>query len=196
MQIGQAISPWYDVYLESEYGNDIPTGTEEREYPLAILLPVVTQLVFPAEVIQVKLDSTTESTPELEFANKQIKIQDFKLPRWQGVYNDIIQQNTCPLDNILAILSIFKENIVASCGIIGTTPSEARFHSLMSLVDEFDFDKLRDFIARELGMQIVIINGLEHYKFYGSEGTTINYMPSLNLCNDKHISTFDCHQCQ
>ena len=54
MQIRQAISQWYDVYLQSEYGNDIPTGIEKREYPLAVLLPVVTQLVFPAEVIQVK----------------------------------------------------------------------------------------------------------------------------------------------
>ena len=31
MQIGQAVSQWHDIYLESEYGNDIPTGTEERE---------------------------------------------------------------------------------------------------------------------------------------------------------------------
>ena len=94
------------------------------------------------------------------------------------------------IDNILAILSIFKENIAASCD-INRTPSKARFHPLMSLVDEFDFDKLRGIIARELGMQIVIIHCLKHYEFYGSEGTTISYLQSLNLYNDKYISTFD-----
>ena len=29
MQIGQAVSQWYDVYLESEYGNDIQAQRKE-----------------------------------------------------------------------------------------------------------------------------------------------------------------------
>ena len=45
-------------------------------------------------------------------------------------------------------------------------------------------------------MQIFIVHGIEHYEFYGSEGTTINYLQSLDLCSNKYISTFDCHQCQ
>ena len=64
--------------------------------------------------------------------DKQFKIQDFKYTRWQSVYNDIIEQNAGPLDNILAILSIFKDNISDSCEIIGTTQSEAILYPLMS----------------------------------------------------------------
>ena len=56
MQIGQAVSQWYDMYLESEYGNDIPTETEER-------VSFSLNLFFP----------TAESTPEPAFANKYIQ---------------------------------------------------------------------------------------------------------------------------
>ena len=71
MQIGHEVSQRYDVFRANEYRNDIPTGTEEREYPLAVLLHAVTQLEFPAEITIVKLDTTTETTSEPESANKQ-----------------------------------------------------------------------------------------------------------------------------
>ena len=50
-------------------------------------------------------------------------------------------QNTCQLGNILQS-KVFNENTLAICDIFGTTPSEARLLTLMSLVDEFDFNKL------------------------------------------------------
>ena len=190
-QIGHSVALWYDEYHEAEFGGNIPRDKWERDYPFAVLLPVVMMLIFPKEIIQI----TLESPPKTNSENRVFTREDFHLPTWQGEYNNIAQNNTCPLDNIIAILSLFKEKIIESCGILGSTPADARFHELMTLVNEFNFDKLRDFIAKEIGMQTTYSDLMEQYDFYGSEGTIIKYLQSLNLCNDKYTSTFYCHQC-
>ena len=48
-------------------------------------------------------------------------------PAWGGEYNDILQSNTCSIDNILAIISSNKTTIAKSLELIGTTPSETKF---------------------------------------------------------------------
>ena len=79
-------------------------------------------LTFPQEEFVVYLDTPTESKSEPDVVEKQyVAYQDLRLPRWGGSDNNIIQKNTCALDNILAILSIFKENITNSYPVIGTT---------------------------------------------------------------------------
>ena len=64
-------------------------------------------LIFPEDVVSLELESSSDT--EQELAHKEISINDFQFHKWQGEYNDIIQHNTCSLDNILAILSLFKK---------------------------------------------------------------------------------------
>ena len=65
----------------------------------------------------------------------------------------------------------------------------------MYIIDEFDLDNFRELIVRAENT-IVIIHGPENYELYGSEGTTIKYLQSLCLCNNKNISTTECNRCQ
>ena len=121
---------------------------KERDYPFAVLYPVVVMLTFPQEEYLVDLDSPIKSKSEPEVIEKQyISYQDLKLPRWGGSYNNISQRNTCSLDNVLAILSIFKENITQSFSVIGISPTEAKFYPLMSLISDYDFDEFQNLIA-------------------------------------------------
>ena len=49
-------------------------------------------------------------------------------PEWRGEYNDILQSNTCSIDNKLAIISSNKTTIKHSLKLIGTTLAETKFH--------------------------------------------------------------------
>ena len=149
-------------------------------------------LIFPKEVIHVELDSSSEP----DIPNKVFTREDFKLPKWQGEYNNISQQNTCSLDNILAILTLFKKNITESCNIIRFTLSETKFYPIISLINEFDFDKVRDHIAKAIGLKIRCIDMINQYNFFGSEGSVIQYLQKLDLCNDKYRTSFYCHLCE
>ena len=170
---------------------------KERNYPLAVLYPVVVMLTFPQEEFLVDLDSPIKSKSEPGVVEKQyISYQDLKIPRWGGSYNIISQRNTCSLDNVLAYLSIFKEHITQSFSVIETSPTEAKFHPLMCLISDYDFDQLRNLIATEIGLLTTRENFSEIYDFYGSEGTLIIYLKIINLCNDEYISTFHCHLCE
>ena len=131
----------------------------DRSYPIAVLLPVVTMLIFPEDVDSLELESSSDT--EQELAHKEISITDFQFPKWQGEYNDIIQHNTCSLDIILAILCLFKKNIIDSYIFTGIHPSETKYHSIMCLINKFDFDKLRDSIAKEMGMATKCIDIME-----------------------------------
>ena len=115
---------------------------------------------------------------------------NLKLPKWQREYNNISQLNTCSLDNILAILTLFKKNITESKNIIGSTLSEAKFYHIISLVNEFDFDKVRGHIAKAIGVKIRCVDMINHYDFFGSEGPVIQYLQKLDLCNDKYRTSF------
>ena len=80
---------------------------------------------------------------------------------------------------------------VLPCNRDNTT--EAIFHPFMSLISEYDFDKLRNLIIKEIGLQNTCEHFNEIYDFLGSEGTLINYLKTINLCNDKYNTTFHCH---
>ena len=54
-------------------------------------------------------------------------------PAWGGEYNDILQSNTCSIENILAIISSNKTTITKSLELIGTTPSETKFYCIFEL---------------------------------------------------------------
>ena len=59
------------------------------------------------------------------------------------------------------------------------------------------FEKLRDFIAKEIGLEIIIesLGWIKSYDFFGSEGYFVNYLRTKDLCNDKYFTNFKCHQC-
>ena len=168
-QVRHCVSLWYDEYRKSEFGKNIPRYQWERDYPFIVLLPVIMMMLFPKVVIQFELESPLESKSENSVHRRRLSLTNME---W-GVYNNILQNNTCPLDNITAILSHFKEKMTESCRILETTPSETKFHHLMTLVNEFNFDKLRYFIANKIGIQTIYSDLIEKYNFYGSEGITI-----------------------
>ena len=118
-------------------------------------------------------------------------------PAWGGEYNDILQSNTCSIDNILAIISSNKTTITKSLELIGTTPSETKFHCIFELAADCKFEKLRDFIAKEIGLEIIIesLGWIKSYDFFGSEEYFVNYLGTKDLCNDKYFANFKCHQC-
>ena len=78
----------------------------------------------------------------------------------------------------------------------GTTSSETKFQPFMSLITEYDFDQLRNLIAKEIGLQTKREHFNEIYDFLGSEGTLIKYLNTINLYNDKYNTTFHCHPCE
>ena len=54
---------------------------------------------------------------------------------WGGEreHNDIMQSNTCSVDNILAILSSKKANILEALNLIGTSPTDIKFYHVFKL---------------------------------------------------------------
>ena len=63
----------------------------------------------------------------------------------------------CSIDNIfsshLLELGLF---VAKSLELIGTTPSETKFYRIFELAADCKFEKLRDFIAKEIGLEVVI----------------------------------------
>ena len=108
-------------------------------------------LIFPKEVVDIELQSEPELEQELTRKNFQLNISTFIIGR---EYNDAIQRNTCSLENFPAILSLFKNNIIDSNIITGIPQSENKFQPIMSPINEFNFDKLRHFIAKAIGLNI------------------------------------------
>ena len=153
------------------------------------MLPVLIELIFPPQVIEdiIEIPSPSEQSPS----------QPVPYPAWGGEYNNILQSNTCSLDNILAIISSNKTTIINSLKLIGTTPSETKFSHIFELAADCKFEELRDFIAKEFQLKIIIeSHGLiKSYDFFGSEGYFIDYLRTKDLCNDRYSTNFKCHQC-
>ena len=76
--------------------------------------------------------------------------------------------------------------------LIGTTPSETKFYRIFELAADCKFEKLRDFIAKEIGLKIIIesLGWIKSYDFFGSEGYFVNYLRTKDLCNDKYFTNF------
>ena len=185
------VANWY-----TEYRNCHPSECElnerrERNYPLAVLLPVVIDLVTSKQVITI--DSPPTPTP----SPSEDPLHSITYPKWQGSYNDTFQDNTCPIDNILAILSLNRTSILNALNLIGVIPADTKFHRILSLLEDNKHDELRDYIARRIGLPVNYdSSGLfKSYDFYGSESILINFLRSEDLCNDQYFSTFKCHNC-
>ena len=116
---------------------------------------------------------------------------------WGGEHNDITQSNTCSVDNILAILSSKKANILEALNLIGTSPTDTKFYHVFKLAASNKFEELRDYIAKQLGLEIQHDSTglIQSYNFFGSEGNIIQFLRSEELCNDRYITNFKCHHC-
>ncbi|KAI6656163.1 hypothetical protein LOD99_1496 [Oopsacas minuta] len=91
---------WYAGH-RSSYPTEIPEETRrDLDYPIAVLLPVIIELIFPTEQVHEIIE-----IPEQSIQNASDLIP---YPKWGGEYNNIVQSNTCSIDNILAILSSNK----------------------------------------------------------------------------------------
>ena len=72
-----------------------------------------------------------------------------------------------------------------------------KYYHLFKLAASNKFDELRDYLAKQLGLEINYdATGLiRSYNFFGSEGTIIQLLRSEELCNDKYTTIFKCHHC-
>ena len=178
---------WHTKYRISYPPENHQAERRDLDYPLAVLLPVIMGLIFPPVEDSINLASPHESD-----ATELVPY-----PAWGGEYDDILQSNTCSIYNILGIISSNKTTITKSLELIGTTPSETKFYRIFELVADCKFEKLRDFIAKEIGLEIIIesFGWIKCYDFFGSKGYFVNYLISKDLCNDKYFTNFKCLQC-
>ncbi|KAI6655698.1 hypothetical protein LOD99_1838 [Oopsacas minuta] len=158
---------WYAEY-RSSYPTEIPEETRrDLDYPIAVLLPVIIELIFPTEQVHEIIE-----IPEQSIQNASDLIP---YPKWGGEYNNIVQSNTCSIDNILAILSSNKATILDSLKLIGSTHIEANFHYIFQLAANCEFEKLREYVATKIGLEVIYDSSglIRSYDFFGSEGNII-----------------------
>ena len=95
------ISNWYTEYRLSYPPESHQAKRRDLDYPIAVLLPVLIQLGFPPQNV--------EDIIQIPSPPEQNSSQLVPYPAWGGEYNDILQTNTCSIDNIIAIISSFTE---------------------------------------------------------------------------------------
>ncbi|KAI6659709.1 hypothetical protein LOD99_14634 [Oopsacas minuta] len=94
-----------------------------RDYPLTVLLPVMLESKANSQFMDVASD-TEESRLNLEVlcgltpnpAQRCISYTPCSMfeclcPVWQGEFNDILHLNTCSIDNIISLLSLWRGKI-------------------------------------------------------------------------------------
>ena len=146
--------------------------SEVFDYPLAVLLPVVIQLITPKHQVEEIITIELNPSPSNHLnTNTQIASLPIAYPMWGGEHNDIMQSNTCSVENILAILSSKKANILEALNLIGTSPTDTKFYYVFKLVASNKFEELRDYIAKQLGLEIRhgSTGLIQSYNLFGSE---------------------------
>ena len=118
------------------------------DYQIAVLLPVLIELIFPPQEVKVFI--------EIPSPHKQDSSQLVPFPAWGGEYNNILQTNTYSIDNIIAITSLNKATNINSLEIIGTTSAETKFHHIFDLTAGRKFEELRDIVAEEIDLKILV----------------------------------------
>ena len=184
---------WYKEYCLIHPCDDSIQVRKDYDYPL--LLPVVIQLIAIEQVGETITIDTNPSPPDHLNTDTQIASLPITYPICGREHNHITQSNTCSLDNIIAILSSKKANILDALNLIGISLTEPNITNWFKQAASNKFDELRDYLAKQLGLQInydatVLIRS---YDFFGSEGTIIQLLRSEELCNDKYTAIFKWH---
>ena len=98
------VATWYTEYRTNHPSDCKLDERRELNYPLAVLLPVVIDIITTKNVTTI--DSPPPPSP------LEDPLHSITYPKWQGSYNNTFQDNTCPVDNILAILSLNRSTIL------------------------------------------------------------------------------------
>ena len=171
-------SNWYTEYRLSHPCDDPIQIRKDYDYPLAVLLPVVVELIISSqhEVVETITIETNPSPSEQLNTDTLVASLPIAYPSWGGEHNNIMQSNTCSVDNILAILSSNKANILDALNLIGTSPPDTKFHHLFKLAASNKFEELRDYIAKQLGLEIQHDSTglIQSYDFSDQKGTSFN----------------------
>ena len=112
--------PSDEIHFESHQAK-----RRDLDYPIAVLLPVIIQLVFSQKNVEYII--------QIPSPREQNSSQLVPYHALGGEYNDILQTNTCSMDNIIAIISSNITTIINSLKLIGTTPAETNFHKIFQM---------------------------------------------------------------
>ncbi|KAI6648766.1 hypothetical protein LOD99_7153 [Oopsacas minuta] len=164
---------WYTEY-RSSYPTEIPEETRrDLDYPIAVLLPVIIELIFPTEHVH----------EIIEYQNNLYKIHQILSHILNGEESITTSSN--------------KATIIGSLKLIESTHIEAKFHYIFQLAANCEFGKLREYGATKIGLEVIYDSSglIRSYDFFGSEGNIIKCLRTEDLCNDKYFTIFQCHQC-
>ena len=113
------VATWYTEYRTNHPSDCKLDERRERNYPLAVLLPVVIDIITTKNVTTI--DSPPRPHPPSPLEDP---LHSITYPKWQGSFNNTFQDNTCPVDNILAILSLNQSTILNALSIKGVKPAQ------------------------------------------------------------------------
>ena len=85
------VSEWYADYLTIQPCLNSQEERRDRDYPLAVLLPVVIDLIIPKDPI------TIESPQPEQEEMKSTPLNNLMFPKWEGQYDNKLHINTCTL---------------------------------------------------------------------------------------------------
>ena len=166
------------------------------------MFPVALEYISNSEIITVESGEEKNSKPE-PAPNPDV-IQECSVcsnsemvnlcPIWQGEYNNILHQNTCSIDNIISLISLYRETIEEARRIIDISLNPDAQH-FFSLIYRRKFDELRDYIARLAGISVTYDVIVPKYDFHGSEATIINLIRKLDISNDHYSVRLQCYNC-
>ena len=115
-------------------------------------------------------------------------------PKWKGEYNNILLLNTCSIDNIISLISLYREMIEKAGEITGISLNPNSQH-FISLIHRCQFDELRDYIARLASILVTYDVIVPKYESFGSESRIINILRELDISNDLYSVTLQCYSC-
>ena len=116
-------------------------------------------------------------------------------PVWQGEFNDILHLNTCSIDNIISLLSLYQGKIEEANDFTEILQnSEVKL--FFELIHGRQFYKVRDQIAKLINISVTYYNViLKKYDFHGSESSIIKLLRNLVISNDIYSSTLQYYNC-
>ena len=166
------------------------------------MLPVVLEYISKLDIITVESDNENTSHHKLvpipfvdqECNNNFDSEMENLCPTWQGEYNDISHLNTCSIDNVISLFSLFLDMIAKARKLAGISlnPDAQRF---ISLIDCRQFDELRDFIARLMNISVTYYVVVPKIDFFGSESQVIEVLRKFDISSDLYSVTLQCYSC-
>ena len=183
----QSIKIPYYQYTNDDFEFSTLWGNKSTDYSTKVLLPVMQQLLTvsnaPNRSGMKILDVETDSFSSLQ------SLEDICV-EWGGEYSGVKLVNTCPLDNIITILSIHLKTILTSFELASTSVSED-LETIITMIKSKSFNQLRCWFAPRLSIKLVN----SRYDFIGYEGCVTKLLEDLHLCSKFYQIEFQCWSC-